>query len=47
MLLHSGFDSKKIAYDPGTSGTTHWTASTRTARIVKVEPPDASAIRLR
>ena len=32
------FDSKKITYDPTTSGLTLWMVNTRTARLMKVEP---------
>jgi virginiamycin B lyase len=34
------FDSKKITYDPTTSGSTLWMINTRTARMMKVEPLD-------
>ena len=38
--MPTDFDSKKIAHDPTTDGTTLWMANTRNARVVRVEPLD-------
>ena len=38
--MPTDFDSKKIAHDPTTDGTTLWMSNTRNARVVRVEPLD-------
>ena len=38
--MPTDFDSKKIAHDPTTGGTTLWMANTRNARVIRVEPLD-------
>ncbi len=38
--MPTDFDSKKIAHDPTTDGSTLWMSNTRNARVVRVEPLD-------